>query len=67
MYMSKAGYSAGYYTSKMILDENKLNEMKLNLYDIYENNSEYISGFEKACIECHRQAENNGSRFGKER
>jgi len=63
--MSKAGYSAGYYTSKMILDEKKLNEMKLDLYDIYENNSEYIAGFEKACIECHRQAKNNGSIFSK--
>ena len=63
MYIHKAGYSAGYYTSKMILDEKKLNEMKLDLYDVYENDPEYIAGFEKACIECRKQIANNGSRF----
>jgi len=63
MDMHKAGYSAGYYTSKIILDTDKFNKTKLGLYDVYDNDSEYIAGFEEACIECRRQIKNNGSRF----
>ena len=61
--MHKAGYSAGYYATRMGLDTVRLARMKSDLFDAYDNDPDYIEGFEQSCIQYRRQIANNGSRF----